>query len=354
VEELHDAEPRLVAVQQRVVGRAPGRVNLIGEHTDYNGGLCLPFALPQTTTAAATVREDDQVRIVSRQVDEQWEGHLGSLGPGQVDGWAAYAAGVLWVLRESGWPVPGLDIEIDSTVPLGAGLSSSASLEVAVAVAVAGLLGLPITPDLRRDLVEVCRRAETEVAGAPTGGLDQTAALLCRADHALLIDFSDGTTRDVPLPLADAGLVVLVIDTRVHHEHATGGYAQRRAECEAGHPRRMRHVVTENDRVRGAVDAVEHAEWDRLGRFMVGSHVSLRDDFEVSCPELDTAVAAALGAGALGARMTGGGFGGSAIALVRRTDADRASAVIGKAFADAGHREPRFILVEPSAGAGLD
>jgi galactokinase len=335
------------------VGRAPGRVNLIGEHTDYNGGLCLPFALPQTTVATATVREDDLVRIVSRQVDEPWEGRLDARGPGQVQGWAAYAAGVLWVLREVGWPVQGLDIEIDSTVPVGAGLSSSAALEVAVAIAVAGLLRLEITPDLRRDLVEVCRRAETEVAGAPTGGLDQTAALLCRADHALLIDFSDGSTRHVPLPLAEAGLVVLVVDTRIHHEHASGGYAERRAECEAGHPRRLRHVVTENDRVRATVDALRHGEWDRVGRLMVSSHLSLRDDFEVSCPELNTAVTAALGAGALGARMTGGGFGGSAIALVRRADADRVGAVIGRAFAAAGHREPRFFLVEPSAGADL-
>ena len=335
------------------MGRAPGRVNLIGEHTDYNGGLCLPFALPQTTTATTTVRDDDLVRIVSRQSDEPWEGRLDSLGPGQVEGWATYPAGVLWVLRERGWPVPGLDIEIDSAVPVGAGLSSSAALEVAVAVAVAGLLEREITTDLRRDLVEVCRRAETEVAGAPTGGLDQTASLLCRDDHALLIDFSDGSTSDVPLPLADAGLVLLVVDTRVHHEHASGGYAARRAECEAGHPRRLRHVVTENARVRSAVDAVRFSEWDRLGRLMVASHVSLRDDFEVSCPELDTAVRASLGAGALGARMTGGGFGGSAIALVRRADADRVSAVVGKAFAAAGHREPRFFLVKPSAGAGL-
>lgn len=340
-------------MQQRVVGRAPGRVNLIGEHTDYNGGLCLPFALPQTTRAAATVRDDDLVRIVSRKVDEPWEGRLDALGPGRVEGWAAYAAGVLWVLRDQGWQVPGLDVEIDSSVPVGAGLSSSAALEVAVAVAVAGLLERELTSDLRRDLVEVCQRAETEVAGAPTGGLDQTASLLCRADHALLIDFSDGSTDDVPLPLADAGLVVLVIDTRVHHEHASGGYAERRTECEAGHPQRMRHVETENARVRGAVDAVTHGEWDRVGRLMVGSHVSLRDDFEVSCPELDTAVRAALGAGALGARMTGGGFGGSAIALVRRTDADRVSVVVRKAFEAAGHLEPRFFLVEPSAGAAL-
>ena len=150
---------------------------------------------------------------------------------------------MLWALREDGWEVPGLDVEIDSTVPLGAGLSSSAALEVSVAVAVADLLGRDLTPALRRDLVDICVRAETEVAGAPTGGLDQMASLLCRADHALLIDFTDGSTRDVPLPLAEAGLAILVIDTGVHHSHAEGGYADRRAESERGDPRRLRHVT---------------------------------------------------------------------------------------------------------------
>jgi galactokinase len=335
---------------RRAVGRAPGRVNLIGEHTDYHGGLALPFALDRTTTATLTARDDDVVRIVSAQVDEPWEGTRSQVGT--AGGWAAYAAGVLWVLGEEGWQVPGLDIAIDSDVPLGAGLSSSAALEVAVAVAVAGLLGHDLTEPRRRDLVRVCRRAETEVAGAPTGGLDQMAALLCRADHALLIDFADESTRDVPLPLAANGLAVLVIDTRVHHSHAEGGYADRRAESESGDPRRLRHVRTENDRVRGAVAALEDADWAALGRLMTASHVSLRDDYEVSAPELDTAVDSALAAGALGARMTGGGFGGSAIALVARDRVDGVRDRVSADFAEAGHRDPAFLVAEPSGPAG--
>ncbi len=334
---------------RRAAGRAPGRVNLIGEHTDYNAGLALPFALDRSTTATITVRDDDGVHITSRQIDEPWEGSLGDLGT--ASGWAAYAAGVLWALRGDGWEVPGLDVEVDSTVPLGAGLSSSAALEVSVAVAVASLLGRDLTTALRRHLVDVCVRAETEVAGAPTGGLDQMASLLCRQDHALLIDFSDGSTRDVPLPLADAGLELLVIDTRVHHSHADGGYADRRAESERGDPRRLRHVSTENTRVRDAVTALEQGAWEELGRLMTASHVSLRDDYEVSAVELDTAVEAANAAGALGARMTGGGFGGSAIALIKSGAAHAVQAAVGAAFSRAEHRTPEFLLAAPSAPA---
>jgi galactokinase len=324
-------------------------VNLIGEHTDYNGGLALPFALDRRTTATVEVRDDDLVRIASRQLEDPWEGRTGDLG--SASGWGAYAAGVLWALREDGWEIPGLDIEVDSTVPLGAGLSSSAALEVSVAVAVADLQGRDLTAELRRSLVDVCRRAETEIAGAPTGGLDQMASLLCRHEHALLIDFSDGSTRDVPLPLADAGLAILVIDTRVHHRHADGGYADRRAESERGDPRRLRHVRTENARVREAVAALDAGDWRHLGDLMSASHVSLRDDYEVSAPELDTAVEAALSAGALGARMTGGGFGGSAIALVRQERSDAVSAAVATAFAAAGHQPPDFLAAVPSGPA---
>ena len=260
---------------------------------------------------------------------------------------------MLWALREDGYRLPGLDVQVDSTVPLGAGLSSSAALEVSVAVAVSDLLGRELTVATRRGLVDVCMRAEAEVAGAPTGGLDQMASLLCRAEHALLIDFSDGSTRDVPLPLADAGLDLLVINTRVHHNNADGRYADRRAESERGDPRRLRHVSTENARVRAAVAALEIGEWDELGRLMTASHASLRDDYEVSCLELDAAVAAALAAGALGARMTGGGFGGSAIALVRQETVDAVCAEVGQAFAGAGYRTPDFLRATPSGPAGL-
>ncbi|GEP38350.1 galactokinase [Nocardioides psychrotolerans] len=359
------------------MGRAPGRVNLIGEHTDYNAGLCLPLALSYATTVRATVRVDRAVSVRSAQVDEPWTGTLDDVGPGQVEGWASYAVGVLWALRESGWEVPGVDLEVDSTVPMGAGLSSSAALECAVAVAVADLLDHDLTPELRRTLVEACRRAESEVAGAPTGGLDQTVSLLASPGSALLIDFRDGSTRDVPLGWDDAGLRLLVVDTRVSHALVDGGYAARRADCEAAtaalglpslreatladldrveHPRergRARHVVTENARVEEAVVAIGELDWTRLGTLMTASHVSLRDDFEVSCHELDLVVDTALQAGALGARMTGGGFGGSAIALVPAERADAVARAVDLAFVAAGLGAVHHLDAVPSGPAGI-
>ncbi len=359
------------------VGRAPGRVNLIGEHTDYNEGLCLPLTIPYDTTVTATSRDDDRVELTSRQQDDPWSGRLDGTGPGQVEGWAAYAVGVLWALREIGWDVPGVDLEVDSTVPMGAGLSSSAALECAVAVAVADLLGHELTPDLRRTLVGVCRRAEAEVADAPTGGLDQTVSLLASPGSALLIDFEDGSTRDVPLPWDEAGLTLLIVDTRVSHALVDGGYAARRAECEAAaaalglpslrraaltdvealddaHQRsRARHVLTENTRVEDAVTAIGAEDWVRLGTLMTASHTSLRDDFEVSAPELDLVVDSAIQAGALGARMTGGGFGGSAIALVTTERAGAAARAVDAAFAAAGHRPVQHLRAVPARAAGI-
>src|SRR4051794_4058651 len=183
-----------------VVSRAPGRVNLIGEHTDYNGGLVLPVALAHATYAAAAPRSDGVVRVTSSDVGAPWTGEIGSLGPGAVDGWAAYAAGVLWSLREQGHDVPGMDVLVHGTVPLGAGLSSSAALECSVAVAACAVLGVELTSSVRDSLVEACIRAETEVAGAPTGGMDQTISMLASADAALLIDFESGSSSAVPLP----------------------------------------------------------------------------------------------------------------------------------------------------------
>jgi galactokinase len=357
-----------------VVGRAPGRVNLIGEHTDYNGGPCLPVALPHATFAALARRADDQVRVASRQADAAWSSTLDAIGPGQVDGWAAYVVGVLWAMREGGHEVPGLDIVVDSTVPLGAGLSSSAALECATAVAVAQLIGLDLSPGVRRELAQACMRAEGEVAGAPTGGMDQMIAMLAEPGAALLVDFGDDTTVPVRLDLGDHTL--LVTDTRVSHELTDGGYGSRRADCEAaarelGVPtlrqatlddltrvtepvrrRRAHHVVTEIERVGRAVLAIEGDDRAALGRLLLASHESLRDDFEVSCAELDTAVEAAMGAGAVGARMTGGGFGGSTVALVPASRVEQVAETIDGAFAAAGYGPPQHLLAPPSAAAG--
>ena len=365
------------AREPAVVARAPGRVNLIGEHTDYNRGLVLPVALPHATFAAIAPRADDTVRIASAERDDPWAGTLAGLGPGDVDGWAAYVAGVLWALREDGVDVPGVDILVHGTVPVGAGLSSSAALECSVALAACAVAGRTVDPALRRRLVEACIRAESEVAGAPTGGMDQTVALLASSGAALLVDFDADTTTDVALPLPDAGLALVVTDTRVQHALVDGGYAERRADCEKAAAdlgvsslrqatvadvdsledervrRRARHVVTEVERVRDVVAAVGAADWEEVGRLFAVSHVSMRDDFEISCPELDVAVVTAVEAGAVGARMTGGGFGGSSVALVPLERVDAVARAIDAAFAAQGFRPPAHLLAEPAAAAGL-
>ena len=364
--------------QPEAVGRAPGRVNLIGEHTDYNAGLCLPLALPRSASAAVAPRPDGSLRVRSRSFNDAWEGSLDELTPGSTSGWAGYVTGVLWALRQGGLDVPGLDIRIDSDVPIGAGLSSSAALECAVAVAVAGLLDLPLDERVRTRLAHACVRAETEYVGAPTGGMDQTVAMLATEGAALLIDFEDDTTNDVPLPLPEAGLTLVVTDTGVEHAHATGGYAERRADCEAAADalgldslrqatlpdldrltderlqRRARHIVTENARVEDAVAAIRESDWPALGALLDGSHHSLRDDFEVSCPELDLAVTTAREAGALGARMTGGGFGGSIVSLVPEERAGAVTTALDVAFAAAGLGAPAHLEATPSPGASVE
>jgi galactokinase len=357
------------------LGWAPGRVNLIGEHTDYNGGLVLPVALPHATAAAAARREDGTVRLTSAQADAPWTGRLDELGPGRLTGWSAFAGGVLWALREAGLDVPGLDLHVDGTVPLGAGLSSSASIECAVAFAVLGLLEIEPTDEVRRAVVDACIRAETEVAGAPTGGMDQTVSVFAEAGNALLIDFSAHSHEPVPLALQDRR--VLVTDTRVSHELTDGGYGARRDDCERAArelgmatlrsaslddvtrlidervARRARHIVTETARVPAVVDALATADWARVGELFAASHASMRDDFEISTPELDLAVATAVSAGADGARMTGGGFGGSTVAIVPVPRLDEVVAAIDAAFRDAGIDAPSHLLADPSAGARI-
>lgn len=364
------------------VWAAPGRVNLIGEHTDYNDGWCLPLALPHRTYVAGRRRQDGVLRIASRQAEGQaYSGSVAAVGPGEPDGWAAYVAGVLGVLAQSVDPaVLGVDLLIDGRVPLGAGLSSSAALSCSVAAALRDLV-----PELAgmtaQDLVQACVRAENDYAGAATGGMDQTVSLRAVDDHLLLLDNRDGSVLPVAWTLPQHE--VLVVDTRVHHSLADGQYAARRATCEAaaaalglgslreleagrlkdpdvldalarvpdGLPR-VRHVVTENDRVLDLVSALREQEAVAVGGLMTASHASLRDDYEVSCPELDLAVDAALAAGAEGARMTGGGFGGSAIALVRRDEVEQVAREVAAAFGDAGLEAPHFLVAVPSRPAG--
>lgn len=359
---------------------APGRVNLIGEHIDYNNGKCLPMALPHATYAAIAPRDDDQVRIMSRQQDQPWHGRLGALGPGEVEGWATYVAGVAWALQEDGIDLSGMDIVVDSRVPVGAGLSSSAALECSVALAFCAVSGVEFDDadqKTRRRLIRACMRAESEVAGAPTGGMDQTIALLAEAEKALLLDCRDWSVSQVTWDPTGHGLELLVVDTRAEHNLNDGGYASRRKDCEEAARllgvdslrevddtegalarledgrirRRARHVFTEMARVEAAVEQLRASNYQELGHTFDESHLSLRDDYEVSAPELDVVVETARASGALGARMTGAGFGGSAIALVASDAVAATSEAIGAAFAERGWREPGFLLAPPSEGA---
>jgi len=363
-----DAEPE-------GVWHAPGRVNLIGEHTDYNEGFVLPFALGQGVRAAVSRRGDGLLELRSRQVPgEPATAGVSKLAPGSPAGWAAYPAGAAWALREAGYPVTGASIAIDADLERGAALSSSAALECATALALTELSGLSVP---RTQLAALARRAENEFVGVPSGIMDQSASLLCRAGHALLLDCRSGQSRDVPLDLAAAGLVLLVVDTRVRHALSDGRYAERRRACEQaaralgvpslrditdspelverlGDPllrRRARHVVTENARVLDVVRLLRAGQPDRCGPLLTASHASLRDDFEVSWPQADATVEAAVAAGALGARMTGGGFGGSVIALTETSQRAGVLAGVTAAYAGQGWPAPRFLDALPSPGA---
>ena len=351
------------------VWSAPGRVNIIGEHTDYNEGFVLPIAINRATYAAIALREDNVARVASTFTDEVIELNIDQLG--EATGWAAYPLGVAHILRVS----KGFDLFIDSDVPVGAGLSSSAAIECAVALGLDELLGLG---NDRRALARIGQRAENEVVGAPTGIMDQSASLLGKVDHAVFLDCQSLAVENVELGFAAAGLELVVIDTRVAHRLNDGGYATRRAACEAASAafkvpslrhlnaetleagrelvdgvtyRRAHHVVTENDRVLEFVAALKLGDFARCGALMVQSHASMRDDFEISIDELDTAVETSMRHGALGARMTGGGFGGAAIALCPIEKISDLTNSVYAEFELLGYARPEIFTVNAADGA---
>lgn len=353
------------------VWAAPGRVNLIGEHTDYNDGFCLPFALPLQITAAVSLRTDGRWMVSSTSESEPVE--FGA--DDRVEGWASYVAGVVWVLRKAGYELSGASIAIDSDLPTGAGLSSSAALEAVVLLALNDLHGLGIPP---MEQARLAQGAENDYVGMPCGLMDQTASIMCQRGHALFFDVRESSTRQVPFDVVNAGLAMLVINTNAPHQLVDGEYAARRRSCEEaarilGVPalrdvssvdlpsalsqldavaaRRVRHVVTENERVLSTVDVLSSGDPRRIGELLTASHNSLRDDFEVTVPQLDVAAETAVTAGAYGARMTGGGFGGCVIALVDTSRAEFVAAAVSDAFAANGFAAPEWFLAEPSDGA---
>ena len=365
--ETFGAEPDLVAA-------APGRVNLIGEHIDYSDGFVLPFAIKDRTLVAARKRDDTTVRIASAQrrnkivtVD------ISAVKPGLKGEWERYALGVLWALGVN----EGVDLLIDGHVPLGAGLSSSAALECSVATAMNHLFDLGFNLE---ELARLTQKAENQYVGVPCGIMDQSVSLMATQGSALLLDCRDLTTKNIPFDVASSGLELLIIDTQAHHALTDGGYAERRASCESVVAKlgitslrelsmeelensrglltetefvRARHAVTEMKRVLECVEALSNSDFEKVGQLINQSHASLRGDYTVSCPELDTAVEAALAAGALGSRMVGGGFGGSAIALIQASKTTETIKAVEKAFSSKGFKAPRFFTSLPSQGAEL-
>ena len=355
-----------------VISEAPGRVNLIGEHIDYSEGFVLPFAIADRTYAAIARRNDGKVLIASAQrKDKIFSIGITDVNPGSTGDWQKYVLGVIWVLGIT----DGVEILVDGSVPVGAGLSSSAALECSVAVGLNALFALNLSLE---DLARAAQRAENDYVGMPCGIMDQSVALMGREGSALLLDCRDLSTESIPFNVADAGLELLIIDTQAHHALVDGGYAERRASCESAAKKldvtsmrylsmqsldagkeklsnteyvRARHAVTEIARVLDAVSALKASDFKALGQLINESHYSLRDDYTVSCPELDVAVQASLDAGALGSRMVGGGFGGSAIALVNASDVDSVNLSVNQAFKASGFTPPRFFTSLPSSGA---
>ncbi|WP_253942654.1 galactokinase [Nocardioides sp. zg-1230] len=367
------------------VWRAPGRINLVGEHTDYNDGFVLPFALEVGCTAsvsdvsAAGVEGSDGWTVRSAQQREPVVVRRSGLAGADLEDvpeWSRYVLGALWLLTDRGVDVPPLGIRVDSDVPSGAGLSSSAALVCSVARAVDDHLGLGLDDDA---LFALTRDVENDAVGAPTGGMDQLVSLRGEAGHALFCDMRSHETRSVPLDLDGDGLTVLVADTRAPHRHSDGEYGARRRGCEEAARqlrvaalrdvtaddldaalgrldddelrRYVRHVVTEDDRVLSVVRLLDAGRLADIGPLLTASHRSMRDDFRITVPEVDTAVDALLEAGALGARMTGGGFGGCVIGLVPTGSVEAAGEAVRRAFADGGFGEPDLFTAEPSQGA---
>jgi galactokinase len=365
--ETFGEEPDLVAA-------APGRVNLIGEHIDYSEGFVLPFAIKDRTLVAARKRDDSTVRVASAQrrnkivtVD------IKDVKPGLKGEWERYALGVLWSMGVKS----GVDLLIDGHVPLGAGLSSSAALECSVATAMNHLFDMGFNLE---ELARLTQKAENQYVGVPCGIMDQSVSLMATNGFALLLDCKDLSTRNIPFDVASHGLELLIIDTQAHHALTDGGYAERRASCESVAAKlhvksmreltiaqldssrdqlsetqyiRARHAITEMKRVLDCVEALSNGDFVNVGQLMNQSHLSLRDDYNVSCPELNTAVEASLAAGALGSRMVGGGFGGSAIALIQASKTSETISAVEKAFADKKFKTPRFFTSLPSQGAEL-
>ena len=350
---------------------APGRVNLIGEHTDYNLGWSLPIALPQRTTVDFEPSDASELFVSSDVVDGTVRIPLHTK-PGEVTGWAAYVAGVLWALRTAGHPVRGGSMSITSEVEMGSGLSSSAALECAALGALT--FGRHID---RLDQARLAQRAENEYVGAPTGLLDQISSLFGAESTALLIDFRELTVSPVGFDPPSSGVELLLIDSRERHGHVDGEYAARRLSCERAaadmgvvslrevreiaaldrvtdsvDARRARHVLTENQRVVDVVAALGYSDYAEAGRIFTASHASMRDDFAITTPHIDLIADTAVDAGALGARMTGGGFGGCVIGLVPADLVEVVSEAVRAAVHAAGYDEPAITLTYAAGGAG--
>ncbi|MFT4185923.1 MAG: galactokinase [Micrococcaceae bacterium] len=360
------------------VWAAPGRANLIGEHTDYNEGFVFPFAINRTTHCAIALSDDDTIEVASlfNNGSIKTAKINTNLNKSEIEDWSSYPLGVLWALKEAGYEIPGMRIFLTTDVPIGSGLSSSAAIECSVALAVRDLLNLDIS---RKLLATYCQKAENEVAGAPTGIMDQSASLLGKKDYALYLDCRSLDTDLVPLNLDKTQVSILVVDTQVKHALADGqGYTQRKNSCDKaakilGVPslrdidvtelpeakekldeetyKRLHHIVTENERVLKTIKTLEDGTIEDIGKLLNESHVSMRDDFEISCPELDLAVKTAQDNGAIGARMTGGGFGGAALAVVKNSDIDKVSEAIKKAFEKASYKAPNIFTVTAGEGA---